>query len=185
VPVQRSVSIFKVTADRTAIPMFLSLDSLSLSAPSRLAMILSWVRDDGSAAACFNLMRLSAPFLRSFDCPTFSMPTAFLRIEPQNFTLTKKMGHTHTASAAPALTILDWENNLCVSLLRAAAAPNPRFCAFKHKNLGLEAHPLREPIDASAEATARTALCILMLLAQLLGFATLRLWISTFSTYQI
>ena len=39
----------------TAIPIFLNLDNLSFSVLSKFAMILYWVSDEGSAAACFKL----------------------------------------------------------------------------------------------------------------------------------
>ena len=72
---------------------------------------------------------------------------------------------TYTASAAPARMILVSEKNLCAPFPFApndpAPAPRPLLDAFKHKNLGL-VQLRKEPIDASAEATARTVLCIMI-----------------------
>jgi hypothetical protein len=86
-------------------------------------MIASWVKADGSAAACFN-----------------------------------------TASAAPARTLVDCEKYLLAPwLLLAVLTTSGRVDAFMHRNLGLDAQLRKGTIDASAEATARIALCVLIL----------------------
>lgn len=66
------------------------------------------------------------------------------------------------ASAVAALAILDCEKYLLSPLLQARV-PLPRIDAFAQNNLGFDAQNLIEPTDASAKATALTALCILMI----------------------
>ncbi len=70
-----------------------------------------------------------------------------------------KEGKTHTASAAPARTLLDSEKYLCAPCpLPVALTPVPRAAALRQRNRGLDAQLLTDPIDTSAEAAALTAL---------------------------
>jgi hypothetical protein len=74
---------------------------------------------------------------------------------------------TYTASAALARVL---EIEKCRS--PPFCAPNvagARLCAFKHKNLGLDAQLLNEPADTSTEAAARTALCALIVVGLIGG----------------
>ena len=80
--------------------------------------------------------------------------------------LTPQQENTHTASAVPARIHRVSEKYLCAPFPLApnvpAPAPSPLLDAFKHKYLGL-AQVRNAPIDASAEATARTVRCILLI----------------------
>lgn len=70
---------------------------------------------------------------------------------------------TYTASAAPARVTLDSENNLWpLPFPTVDPEPGLRFDAFKQRNLGLEEQLLKEAMEDSATAAARTALCALM-----------------------
>jgi hypothetical protein len=76
-----------------------------------------------------------------------------------------KIEQTHTASAAPARRFLDSEKYLCAPCpLPAAGVAAPRVAALRQRKRGLDAQLLTDPIDASTEAAARTALCTLMIL---------------------
>lgn len=70
---------------------------------------------------------------------------------------------TYTASALAASIHLVSEKYLCAPFPLTpkvpTVAPRPLLDAFKHKYRGLP-HLRIDPIDASAEATARTVLCI-------------------------
>lgn len=70
--------------------------------------------------------------------------------------------------------LLDSEKYLCApfppnTIAGDEAGSKTRPGAFKHRNLGLAAPFLKAPKDASAEAAARTALCILIVVGAI-GF---------------
>jgi hypothetical protein len=69
---------------------------------------------------------------------------------------------THTASAAPALTIPDCEKYLWF-WLSPALPINLGLDAFKQSRFGLDAKPRTEPMRASARVTALATLCALMI----------------------
>lgn len=70
---------------------------------------------------------------------------------------------TYTASAAPALTILDCENHLCVSSLPPVLLANLEADAFMHRKFGLDVKLRTEPMRPSAKVAARAILCALMI----------------------
>jgi len=74
-------------------------------------------------------------------------------------------GPTHTASAAPACTIRDCEKYLWDSFPLGWPARAARVGALKHRNLGLEAQLLKEPLATPDEAAALTARCALIVVA--------------------
>lgn len=91
-----------------------------------------------------------------------------------------KREKAYTASAAPARTLRDSEKYLCAPCpLPAARTTVPRVAALRQRKRGLDAPPLADPIDASAKAAARTALCTLMILGAI-GYSRQNRIIDTF-----
>mgnify|MGYP003633535997 FL=1 len=141
--------------------MFLILASLPFSTWSRLSMIVSWVRADGSAAACFNLFYVSTGSWLFEHFVDFLLSILTFSLDASE--ALKEHRRTYTASAAPARAILDSENNLCpFPFPTAGPAPRLLLDAFKHRNLGLDVQLLTDAMEDSATAAARTALCALI-----------------------
>jgi hypothetical protein len=114
--------------EHTAIPIFLIRANLPLSTWSKLSMMVSWDRVEGSSAARFNLQSHQSA------CPSWQVGPRLLEV-PRSPHITeaahgKEKKFTHTASAAPARLIVDWEKNLSpLALPKVASA---RLGAFKH-----------------------------------------------------
>jgi hypothetical protein len=122
-------------------------------------MMVAWDRVEGSSAARFNLQSHQLPYPpwqvdpHPLEAPRSSHFTEAAHRKEKKF--------THTASAAPARLIIDWEKNLSPPFPLPTVA-SARLGAFKHRNLGLDTQLRRDASDSSAETAARTALCALI-----------------------